>query len=169
MAIFGKKQGKISVHTKPNPAHNDSYGTSKLDAENALTNLQTAEFKLAIIRPPMVYGENCPGKYRTLVKIARFMPLVPCNKNRRSVIHVDILSEFLCTVISNRLVGVFHPQNEKHVCTANLITQIRRENGKKTRTFSAKFLLELCAVFPPVKTAYSSLFYSHDMDLGEQK
>ncbi|MCL2577900.1 MAG: NAD-dependent epimerase/dehydratase family protein [Defluviitaleaceae bacterium] len=163
MAVFGKKEGEISAHTKPNPRHNDNYGTSKFDAENALTNLQNTDFKVAIIRPPMVYGENCPGKYRQLVKIATYMPLIPCNKNKRSVIYIDNLSEFLCTVISNRASGIFHPQNDEHVSTSDLIVQIRRENGKNTRTFSAGLLLHLCGViFPPVKTAFSTLYYSKE-------
>ena len=160
MAVFGKKEGEISAHTKPNPRHNDYYGTSKFEAENALTNLQNADFKIAIIRPPMVYGQNCPGKYRQLVKIAKYLPLVPCNQNKRSVIYIDNLSEFLCAVISNRASGIFHPQNPKHVSTSELITQIRRENGKNTRTFGAGLLLRLCgAVFPPVKTAFGTLYY----------
>ncbi|MCL2225676.1 MAG: NAD-dependent epimerase/dehydratase family protein [Defluviitaleaceae bacterium] len=165
MAVFGKKEGEISAHTKPKPPHNNHYGTSKLHAENALINLQSTDFKIAIIRPPMVYGENCPGKYGQLVKMARYMPLVPCNKNKRSVIYIDNLSQFLCAVISNGAAGVFHPQNTEHVSTAQLITQIRRENGKQTVTFGAEWLLHLCkAVFPPFKTAFGNLYYEKDID-----
>jgi UDP-glucose 4-epimerase len=163
IAVFGNKQGEISAHTNPNPAHNDNYGTSKLCAENALTNLQTADFKVAIVRPPMVYGENCPGKFRQLVKIAKILPIVPCNKNKRSVIYIDNLSEILCTIIKDRAAGFFHPQDENHTATSELIAQIRRENGKKTVTFSAKLLLGALSVLPPVRTAFGSLYYSKNL------
>lgn len=163
MAIFGKKQGEISSHTKPNPAHNDYYGTSKFEAENALTNLQSARFGVAIVRPPMVYGKNCPGRYRQLEKIAGFLPLVPCNKNKRSVCYIDNLSEILCAIVKNRAAGFFHPQNAKTRSTSDLIVEIRRENGKKTVILGAAILIRACmAIFPPLKTAYASLYY-HEM------
>jgi UDP-glucose 4-epimerase len=117
-----------------------------------------------------VYGENCPGKYRQLVKIAKYLPLVPCNKNKRSVIYIDNLSEFLCTVVSGCAAGIFHPQNEKHVSTSKLIADIRRENGRQTRIFGARFLIRLCAaIFPPIKAAYGTLYYNEAIDLGERE
>jgi UDP-glucose 4-epimerase len=159
MSVYGKKEGEISANTKPIPRHNDYYGTSKLQAEDALKNLADSEFAVALVRPPMVYGENCPGKYRQLVKIANFLPLVPCNKNKRSVIYIERLSEFLCAVVKNRSQGIFCPS--EYVSTSQLIALIRRQNGKKTVIFGAAFLIRLCmAVFPPVKVAFSSLYYS---------
>jgi len=161
MAIFGKKQGEISSHTIPAPANNDYYGTSKQDAEEALINLQNAGFSVAIVRPPMVYGEGCPGKYSTLAKIAKLTPVVFCNKNKRSVIYIDNLSEFLCKIICKCKAGFFHPQNDDYVSTSQLIAEIRQQCGKKTRIVSAPGIMRLCmAVCPPVKNAFGTLYYS---------
>jgi UDP-glucose 4-epimerase len=163
MAVYGKKEGEISEHTKTEPRHNDYYGTSKLDAEDALKNLADADFKIAIVRPPMVYGKNCPGKFRKLKRIAKYLPIIPNNNNKRSIIYIDNLSKFLCTLISSRSDGIFCPQNGEYANTAHLIKLIRRQNGKKTVLFNAGFLLRLCmAVFPPIKTAFGSLYYSKD-------
>ena len=164
MAVYGLKQGEISCNTKPNPRHNDYYGTSKLEAEDALIILADYNFKLAIIRPPMVYGENCPGKFGQLVKIAKYFPIVPCNGNERSLIYIDNLSEFLCTAVTGRLHGVFHPQDSGYASTAGLIKKIRRQDGKKTVIIGMKFLIFLCMlIFPQVKTAFASLYYSKEI------
>ncbi|MCL2387921.1 MAG: NAD-dependent epimerase/dehydratase family protein [Defluviitaleaceae bacterium] len=161
MSVYGKKQGEISAHTKPNPRHNDYYGTSKYQAEDALKNLEAEGFVVAIIRPPMVYGPNCRGKYRQLVKIAKFLPIVPCNKNKRSVIYIDNLSRFLCTVVQNRAGGIFCPQDEEYACTSKMVQEIRRQNGKKTVIIGMGWLVNLCmAIFPPMETAFGSLYYA---------
>ena len=40
---------------------NDPYGESKLEAEKILKELEENEFKVGIIRPPMVYGKGVKG------------------------------------------------------------------------------------------------------------
>jgi len=161
MAVFGKKEGKITANTKPLPAHNDYYGQSKRQAELELVSLQTETFKTAIVRPPMVYGENCPGKYRLLEKLAKFLPFVPCNNNKRSVIHVDNLSEFLCKIIAGTNNGVFfHPQDPQYTSTSAMVAEIRRKSGKSTTVFKAGALIRFAAAMLPfVKTAYGTLYY----------
>ena len=92
MAVYGKKEGEISAHTIPEARHNDYYGASKLQAENALKNIEDQDFAVAIVRPPMVYGAGCPGRFGQLVKIAMHMPIVFDNNNKRSIIYIDNLS-----------------------------------------------------------------------------
>ncbi|MCL2356736.1 MAG: NAD-dependent epimerase/dehydratase family protein [Defluviitaleaceae bacterium] len=167
LAVYGKKEGEINAHTKPNPRHNDYYGTSKFHAENMLKNLQNDAFKVAIVRPPMVYGPDCPGKYRTLEKFAKFFPLVPNNRNKRSIIYIDNLCAFLCALILLRSEGEFCPQNNEYANTAELIKKIRAESGKKTRLFNARPLISALSVLPVVKTAFGTLYYSGTE--GEEK
>jgi UDP-glucose 4-epimerase len=166
MAVYGKKEGEISANTEAKPRHNDNYGKSKFEAENALKNLDTGgDFKVAIIRPPMVYGENCPGKYSQLARISKFLRIVPNNNNKRSMIYINSLSEFLCMIITTRENGTFCPQDAEYVNTAKLIAKMRQENGKKTTIIGAAWLISLCsAIFPPVKTAFASLYYKKDLD-----
>ena len=44
-----------------NPTTN--YGISKKFAEQALQELISDSFKVAIVRPPMIYGAHCPGNF----------------------------------------------------------------------------------------------------------
>jgi UDP-glucose 4-epimerase len=110
-----------------------------------------------------VYGKGCPGKYNTLEKISKFLPIVPNTNNKRSILYIDKLSEFLCTVISCRAEGILRPHDKNYANTAELIRLIRRQHGKKTVIINMGFLMRLCmAVFPPVRTAFGSLYYSSD-------
>lgn len=126
--VYGK-QKNINLKTEPNPI--DFYGDSKLKAEKIITNLETPNFKVAIVRPPMVYGEHSKGnfsKLRTLSKKTFFFPSV---FNRRSMIFIDHLSEFLKIVILKEDRGVFLPQNKATVSTSNLVKIISEYNGNK--------------------------------------
>ncbi|MCL1883530.1 MAG: NAD-dependent epimerase/dehydratase family protein [Defluviitaleaceae bacterium] len=160
LAVYGKKEGEISANTKANPRHNDYYGKSKLAAEDALKNLADANFKIAILRPPMVYGSGCPGKFAQLEKIAKYLPIVPNNNNKRSIIYIEKLSEILCTIISERSGGIFLPQDDQYANTAELIRLSRQKKGKKTVIINMGYILNLCmAIFPQLKTAFGSLYY----------
>lgn len=54
----------MTLDTKPNP--NDFYGDSKLQAENGLNELACDTFKVANLRPPMIYGPKCKGNFLRL-------------------------------------------------------------------------------------------------------
>ncbi|MFU7536428.1 NAD-dependent epimerase/dehydratase family protein [Enterococcus casseliflavus] len=91
MAVFGKDKGIIDKNTKTSPK--DNYGKSKLLAEGELFALETNNFQVAVVRPPMVYGENAPGNYQKLCKLSRFILFFPDSKNTRSMIFIDNLSK----------------------------------------------------------------------------
>jgi len=164
MAVYGKKEGKISANTKPLPTHNDYYGQSKFQAENALKNLSDDDFKLAIIRPPMVYGENCPGKYAQLEKISKILRVVPNNNNKRSILYINNLSLFLCMIITSSEAGIFCPQDKEYASTAEMVKKLRQKSGKKTHVINAGVIIRILSVLPPVKTAFGTLYY----EKGEQ-
>jgi len=166
MAVYGKKEGEITQHTKPNPRHNDYYGESKYEAEILLKKLESESFKITIIRPPMVYGKNCPGKFAALLKISKWLPVVPDNGNKRSMIYINNLSRFLCNIVSKQKVGVFCPQDKNYKNTAELIKKLRGKMGKKTIVLkNLGFVVNLFMFFcPPIKTAYGSLYYKGAKD-----
>ncbi|EZP59697.1 NAD-dependent epimerase/dehydratase family protein [Exiguobacterium sp. RIT341] len=130
MNVFGKTKGPIDRNTPLNPK--TLYGKSKLAAEIKLKELEDKNFKIAIIRPPMVYGKNSPGNYRTLSKLSRYLYVVPLIENKRSMIFIDNLSQFILYVYDNHKSGLFHPQNDEYICTSNLIMNIRKVNKQKT-------------------------------------
>jgi len=124
MAVFGKEQGEIDINTKLQPITN--YGISKLRAEKELLKLQDDRFNVTIIRPPMVYGPNCPGNYQKLRLIAKISPIFPMIKNKRSMIFIENLTEFIFLILKNRRYGIFHPQDSEYICTSEMVKLISK-------------------------------------------
>ena len=121
----------ITKETKPNPSN--FYGDSKLQAEEGITPLSDDQFKVAIIRPPMIYGKGSKGNYPKLAKLANRIPVFPDIDNQRSMLHIDNLTEFLRLIIDNEENGLFYPQNKEYVKTSQLVKVIAEVHGKKLR------------------------------------
>lgn len=128
MSVYGMDVGSITQDTVP--ASKSSYGKSKLQAEEKLMKLNCDEFKVAILRPPMVYGYGCKGNYQTLRRLALKIPVFPYVKNARSMIYIDNLSEFV-RVITGDESGIFFPQNSDYCNTSDMVRLISKANGKK--------------------------------------
>lgn len=55
----------------------EPYGESKLEAEKILKELETGDFTISIIRPPMVYGKGVKGNMESLIKLIKKFPVLP--------------------------------------------------------------------------------------------
>jgi len=133
MSVYGKNIDKITSETIENP--NSEYGKSKLKAEKEISKLENKGFKVAIIRPPMVYGNKGVGNYQKLSKANKFLRLFPSVKNKRSMIYVENLSEFLMQVILKGKSGIMYPQNIEYVCTTELYQTISECHNRKNLFF----------------------------------
>lgn len=122
MSVYGVESGKINKSTLPMPK--TKYGISKYKAELEIEKLASDFFTVTIIRPPMVYGKNCPGNYSKLSKMACTTPLFPKMENQRSMIYIDNLSAFILETIQKKKAGIFCPQNESYVSTSELVKEI---------------------------------------------
>ncbi len=109
----------IEASTTPNPEN--FYGKSKLEAEQELFKLQDDNFIVTILRIPMVYGPGCKGNFPQLLKVAKKSPFCPLIHNKRSMIYVDNLCEFLKLVIETKQSGILYPQNSEYVSTVDII------------------------------------------------
>ncbi|MCL2637211.1 MAG: NAD-dependent epimerase/dehydratase family protein [Oscillospiraceae bacterium] len=134
MAVYNTSASEINQDTLPNPNQKDFYGSSKFKAEQEIQKLACDNFKLCIIRPPMVYGEGCKGNFPKLVKLARKTPLFPNYPNKRSMIYIDNLCSFICGLIEDESDGIFLPQNGEYVNTTELVRAVRACYGKRLRT-----------------------------------
>ena len=103
------KSEVLTKDTKPNP--NGFYGDSKLQAEIGLHKLETDDFKVCILRPCMIYGPNAKGNFPRLAKLACKVPVFPCWHNKRSMLYIDNLAEFVKQAVLRELNGTFYPQN----------------------------------------------------------
>lgn len=139
MSVYGNKEEVITKETKENPS--TYYGKSKLAAEKGLMQLESADFKVLLMRPPMVYGPKATGNYTRLSKLSRITPIFPNIANQRSMIYIDNLLEFVRKAIDTNLSGLHFPQNKEYVTTSQLVKTIRDVNGKNTL---------LTAIFNPI-------------------
>ena len=137
MSVYGEVLGD-RVITKDTQERPDSfYGKSKLAAEQLLAELESEDFKLAILRPPMVYGHQAKGNYKRLSKLAQKLPVFPLVQNERSMIYIDNLCEFIRLIVQNQDSGVFYPQNQDYVNTSQLVKEIKRTHGQRVALLPA--------------------------------
>lgn len=153
----------ITADTPLNPT--DNYGISKLQAEKALTALRDDHFRVAILRPPMIYGRDCKGNYRTLARLAEKLPVFPNIANQRSMLYVGNLCEFLRLLIQDEADGIFCPQNTEYVSTSRMVREIAKAHGKHIRLVGgcAWALNLLSHVTPLAGKAFGSLCYDKSL------
>jgi len=170
MIIFGESAPigitkRITADTEPKPLN--FYGDSKLQAEIGLKNLTNETFKIAIIRPPMVYGKGVKGNYPRLSKLAQRLTWFPNVKNERSMIHIDNLCEFIYFIIKDTAVGTFHPQNAEYVNTANLVKTIAATHGKDIKL--KKGLTALLPFLAKMSGSVNKVFgnFTYDFEMSE--
>lgn len=119
----------IDRDTIPTPSN--FYGDSKLQAEKGITPLESDDFKIVIVRPPMIYGKGSKGNYPKLSQLAKKTPIFPDLYNERSMLHIDNLCEFIKVMIDQEELGLYFPQNKEYVTTSNLVQTISKVNGNK--------------------------------------
>ena len=169
MIVFGNKPNgktKITAETKPNP--DNFYGDSKLQAEKGLHELESGDFNVVILRPPMIYGKGSKGNYPLLSKFAQKSPIFPNYPNKRSMLHIDNLCEFVKLMIENEENGTFHPQNRELVQTSEMVRLIAEHHGNKmwfTRIgnplINGLFKMNL------IKKVFGDLYYDKSMSTYE--
>src|SRR5699024_8128330 len=120
-------------------------------------------FKVAILRPPMIYGKGCPGNYQRLRKLALILPIFPDIENKRSMIYVGNLSEFIRVLIKKQLDGVYCPQNSEYVKTSEMvkgITENNHKNIKLTKLFNPFIKIMKISL---VKKVFGDLVYDQNL------
>lgn len=159
MSVYGMDQGVITPDTLPSPKSH--YGKSKLEAEQNLARLENEHFRIAVLRPPMVYGKNCRGNFQLMLKLAKKSPVFPVVSNRRSMISIDNLCAFVRLVIDGEEAGVFFPQNREYVNTTEIV-RIMAKTLNRRIFFSRLADVAVGAMVPVVgmaRKAFSTLIY----------
>ena len=142
MIIYGSQEC-IDEHTLPRPVN--FYGNSKWLADRGIRELETDTFAAAVLRCPMIYGKGSKGNFPVLAKLARTVPVFPKVNNKRSILYVENLCEFVAQIVLSGEGGVFFPQNGEYSNTGKLVKLIGEASGRKVRL--SRMLL------PPVTAA----------------
>lgn len=120
------------------PAPEDPYGISKMEAEQALKRLAAgAGMELVIIRPPLVYGPGVKGNFATMVKIVeKGLPLpLGAVHNKRSLVALDNLVDLIVTCIDHPAATgqVFLVSDGKDLSTTELLQGVAKAMHRPLR------------------------------------
>lgn len=158
--------GKVVMITKDTPLTPvDNYGISKAKAEEGLRALADEQFKLAILRPPMIYGKGCKGNYCTMAKLAKKLPIFPYINNQRSMLYIENMAEFVRLIADDEAEGIFCPQNNEYTNTSDMVNLIAHANGRgilllRGFTWALKILSHVTRI---VDKAFGSLCYDFEL------
>ena len=161
----------ITKDTKPKAEN--FYGDSKLQADLKLQEINSESFKVVVVRPPMIYGKGSKGNYPQLAKLATKLPVFPIVYNKRSMLHIDNLCEFIKLMIDNKESGVFFPQNDEYTNTSEMVQMIASIKGHRIIMLPGTSLMIKLLEKIPGKTgelaskAFGDSYY--DMNMSEYK
>lgn len=159
----------ISKGTLPKPLN--FYGDSKWKADQKIRELSSDKFKVVILRPPMIYGKGSKGNYPELAKLAIKLPVFPKVKNKRSMLHIDNLCEFVKLMIDNDESGVYFPQNGEYTNTSEMVRMISQVHRKRLILIpGTNWIIMLLKKFPGkigkmATKAFGDLTYDMDMSV----
>lgn len=148
----------IDANTKPAPVN--AYGQSKLEAEQGVNALAGEGFRVAVLRPPIIYGPGCKGNYNALSRFGRRLPAFPRFDNARSLLFVGNLAECVRRIIDGDMEGTFFPQDRAAMSVTDIVAAIARARGRRmvfTRLFNP--LLRLAGRRGVVRRAFGDMAY----------
>ena len=149
------------------PAPNGVYGDSKLKAEEGLKDVAKGEgrMKMCILRPPMIYGPNSKSNLLRLGRLGTKVPFFPNWRNKRSMLYIDNLGEFVKQAVLRELEGTFYPQNRELSATVDIIRFFAKAAGH--RIWVTKLLNPFVwlgsFVLQPVNKMFADSYYVPEM------
>ncbi|MBI3445978.1 MAG: SDR family oxidoreductase [Magnetospirillum sp.] len=120
------------------PAPEDAYGLSKLEAERGLAAIAARTgLEVVVVRPPLIYGPGVKGNLRTLMNVVgKGMPLpLGLVDNRRSLIGLGNLVDLLglCARAPQAAGRVWLARDGEDLSTPELIRRMGRALGRPAR------------------------------------
>ena len=166
--VYGEETKEIyteSFTCKPE----DEYGKSKLRAENGLLELEDENFKVSIIRTPIVYGKGVKANIKNLIKLIKKVPLLPFGdiKNKRSMVYIGNLCHLIDEVIKQKKSGVFLAADDQALSTTKLIDLIAKSLDKKIFLVTIPLFETFLKLLKP--TFHKRLYGSLEVNNSETK
>lgn len=145
---------------------NGFYGDSKLQAERGLKDLEKeGKMKICILRPPMIYGPKSKGNFLRLGWLATKTPVFPLWHNKRSMLYIDNLGEFVKQAILRELEGTYYPQNRELADTVEIVRFFAKKYHHRiwfSRLFNPLVWLG-SFVLQPLNKMFASYYYDPEM------
>lgn len=111
----------------------DPYGKSKFEAEKLIRGIEDENFKVAIVRSPLVYGTEVKANMLNLVKLVDKCPILPFGgvQNKRSIVYVGNLIALIKQVINKQASGIFIAGDRAPLSITQLTNLIAKSLQKK--------------------------------------
>ncbi len=176
-----KVNGEASLPGKPFTADDipnpeDAYAISKFEAEQALFEIaDQSGMQVVIIRCPLVYGEGVKANFQTLMKLVRSglpLPLGAVTENRRSLVAVDNLVDFIFTCISHPAAAnqVFLVSDGEDLSTAELLHRMYKAHGSTDRLFKIPLsIMKIASNIAGKSNFYQRLCGSLQIDISKSR
>lgn len=154
--------------------YND-YSKSKFEAEQGLWKIaKETDLEVVIIRPPLIYGPNAPGNFRSLMNaIYRGVPLpFGSVQNQRSLVFLGNLVDFIitCGGDSRAANQTFLISDGHDISTAELIRKISQTAGKADRVWHLNYsVLKLAANLIGMSDKFNKLCGNLQVDISKAK
>lgn len=138
--VLGESTPERPFDESSQPAPEDAYGQSKLEAEQALRGVAAKTgLEVVVLRPPLVYGPGVGANFLRLMRlVARGLPLpLGAVRNRRSLIHVRNLASAIEVCLTHeRAAGqTFLVSDGEAFSTARLISMLAAGFGVADRSW----------------------------------
>ena len=163
----GNPNPNPNVNLNLNPNLN---GDGNLDGDCDLNgDLNGDGMKVCILRPPMIYGPGSKGYFLRLGWLATKTPGFPEWHNKRSMLYIDNLAEFVRQIIDREMSGTFFPQNAELVDTVEIVRYFAKKYHHRiwiSRIFNP--LVWLASFFlPQVPKMFADCYYVPEMSKYE--
>ena len=164
--VYGEETSNVYTETTIcNPE--DEYGKSKLKAELELSKLEDENFKISILRTPIIYGYGVKANIKNLVNLVNKIPVLPFGKieNKRSMVYIGNICHLVDEIIRFRIEygttgeNIFLASDDEPLSTSRLIELIAKNLDKKIYLVKIPFFESLLKILKPSfhKRLYGSL------------
>ncbi|MBQ3417882.1 MAG: sugar nucleotide-binding protein [Ruminococcus sp.] len=156
------------IDKKTVPVPQKLYGNSKLEGEKNILTLANENFKISVLRSPVVYGEGCKGNFPKLVDLSKRIHIFPRIYNKRSMIYIWNLCEFVRRLIEKPLPDpIVFPQDKDVFGVTDLMIALWEERKEKyylsyLLAFIVRLLLKL-NVSKKLNTMFLDTVYENEM------
>ena len=158
--VYGEETlNKYSENSHCNPE--DDYGRSKLKAEKLLLELESENFKVSIIRTPIIYGYGVKANIKNLINLINKISILPFGniENKRSMVYIGNLCYLVDEIIIQQQSGIFLASDNQSLSTSRFIEIIAKNLHKKIYLIKVPFFESLLKLVKPSfhKRLYGSL------------
>lgn len=162
--VWGSRRDVVSLKTPEEP--DTPYARAKLAAEAELRKMDSPDFRVAILRPPLIYGPGVKGNLAKLLQAVHRWPVCPLGiaDNRRSLVNVDNVCGLITHLIDKQLSGTFCALDHPPVSSLEILQQMAAWMPRHARMLAmpAAGKKVLARLAPGIATRLSGSFVIED-------